>query len=95
MSYKILGSSWHTPPTNGVILAPGIGYNNNLCIGVVAIESGPPQKDGTLNWKAYIGYGVTGEQAPDEQRIAANGSKLIKDVAIAYFPELPIEGFKY
>lgn len=91
MSYRILGSAWHTPPYNGVL---SYEFNLSPCIGVVAIESGPAQKDGTVNWKAYIGYGAGKDEKIDQQRIAANGSRLSKDVACAYFPHLPIEGWQ-
>ncbi len=90
--YKVIGSAWHTPPLDSLIIDALL--QPHICIGVVAIESGPPAEDGTISWKAYIGYGTGLDESSDEQKIAANGSKLTKDVASAYFPHLPLEGWK-
>lgn len=88
MNYKILGSDWFTPPLVGILFDALTGISENICIGVVAIETG----DG--KWKAYIGYGVTGDKEKDEQSIAANGVKLIpKSIAVAHFPALNPEDF--
>jgi hypothetical protein len=90
MSYKILASDWFTPPLVGILYDALTGISENLCIGVVAIETG------TGDWKAYIGYGTTGDQKRDEQSIAANGSKLVpKSIACAHFPSLDPERFVY
>lgn len=95
MSYKILGADWYTPPLVGILFDALTGISENLSVGIVAIESGPPAKDGTISWKAYLGYGTSGDEKQDQQSIAANGVKVTKEVASATFPQLPLEGFKY
>lgn len=81
MSYEVIGSDWYTP------MQPA-GQ-----VGVVAISSGPA-KD---NWKAYIGVILNGgtTEEIDQQFIAANGAKLPKNIACAYFPDLDPERFIY
>lgn len=58
-------------------------------IGVVAIETAEGK------WKAYIGCGNGDNESNDAQRIAAQGSKVTKAMACAFFPQLDPEGFTY
>jgi hypothetical protein len=92
MQYEILGSAWYTPPVVNLMDDHLFGTTKQLgmSIGVVAIKSG---SEG--HWKAYIGFGIHGDdQKADEQHIAANGMPLgDKHVACAYFPELPVKGY--
>jgi hypothetical protein len=89
MKYKILASSWWTPPLPGHSIASGV--RSDLCIGAVAIQSGPTPG----YWKAYMGYGIGGMKEFDEQLIAERGEKLNKFAAGGIFPELDIEDFLF
>lgn len=77
MKYDILDSTWFT-----VNIPSGA-----LGIGVVAIRRHHSQEE----WKAYIGVGLGDSESADTQFIAANGAKLPKLVACAYFPNLDPE----
>lgn len=86
-AYTILGSVWYTPPITNIIFDGMFGIGQHLSVGVVAIKSSDNK------WKAYLGYGVTGEQWKDEQHIATNGVKITKAVACATFPKLDPKRF--
>lgn len=59
----------------GVVWRSGI-----TTIGVIAIKT-------TMGWKAYIGCGGVMSDEMDAHMIAAQGAKLKKREAIAFFPE--------
>lgn len=59
-------------------------------IGIVAIET----RQGTQEWKAYIGVGLGINQKADEQQIAAMGASLEPQEAHGFFPSLDIERYK-
>jgi len=86
-TFKILGSTWWTPP----VAAGRIVMGGDLIIGVVAIES---FTDGS--WKAYIGYGGGEDEQRDQQRIASYGMPIgNKEAACGFFPHLTPSKFKF
>lgn len=78
MTYDIIGSVFYTPPANGIV------REAELNIGVVAIRRAHDK----TKWRAFIGFGTTGSEDADEQLVAAHGTALKKEIAIAYFPSL-------
>lgn len=87
---KILNSDWFTPPLVGTLYDALTGISSGLSIGIVAIETNQGK-----TWKAYIGYGITGDQEKDEQIIALNGAKISKELACATFPKLNPKTFVF
>lgn len=60
----------------------GIEWRSGLhTVGAVAIKT-------NIGWKAYIGAGGVINDDMDAHMIAANGAKLKKAEAIAFFPDL-------
>jgi hypothetical protein len=89
-NYKIIAATWWTPPIVGLLYDALTGISSNLSVGAVAIETQQGKK-----WKAYLGYGTTGNEEIDQQSIAANGVKVSKSEAAGMFPELDIEDFVF
>lgn len=86
--YKIIDSVWWTPPLVGILFDSLTGISENLAVGAVAIETQQGKK-----WKAYLGYGTSGDPERDAQSIAANGVKVSILQARGMFPMLDIERF--
>ncbi len=83
---KVIDSVWYTPFFSGDVSLPA---DLKLCIGFVAVKSGPSNK----NWKCYMGLGLGMDEATDAELIAISGTKVIKRVALAHFPELEPRDF--
>lgn len=89
MNYKILGSHYWTPPKPFMTVLDPV--DNNMCIGIVAIES---HTDGS--WKCYVGCGAGDNDKLDEQLIAANGMPIgNKSAACGFFPHLDEAKFQF
>ena len=85
MTYTVLDAKWWTPPIPPMLIL------GSLCIGAVAIESGPNDE-----WKVYIGYGLGKDEERDRQLVAIHGMPIgSKEAACGLFPQLDPEKFLY
>lgn len=99
MEYNVVGSEWYTPPAPGFDALTHVVYGApNIVIVAVAIISHEESK----SWKCYIGWHFYEESLSDseyekkiEQKIAASGAKVEKEVACAMFPSMDPERFVY
>ena len=79
--YKIIDSKWFNAGSD--------------IIGYVAIDSAINQS--SPKWKCYLGVVKYSEsnKEDDNQKIAAWGTKVSKQIAIAVFPNLSADNFSY